>query len=383
MNTFLDSVKVIIGISVYLSDFLLRKEKVDIWLIGERKTEAKDNGYHLFKYIRTEHPAKKIFYIIDKNSDHKKRVAQYEQCIDHNSIRHYIYFFRANKLILPFETSTFPDSKLIWYIYRLKLLRKKVAFIQHGVTKEKQTHYSYNNRFKFDLFVCSAEAECEFVKKEMDYPEDIAKNLGLARYDNLNSNSSLKQIFFMPTWRAWMIDYTEQEFKDSDYYKNISLFLNNQMFQDCLVKHETTIILYLHDVFQKKFSHLFLSDSASIIIADAADYDVQTLLKQSKLLITDFSSIAFDFAYMGKPVLYFQFDALKYGSEHFVKGYFDYNDDGFGPVSQDVSSLVDNVLVTLASDYSLELKYFSRAQNFFGERDTENCLRNYRAIDEL
>ena len=45
----------------------------------------------------------------------------------------------------------------------------------------------------------------------------------------------------------------------------------------------------------------------------------------------DYSSIAFDFAYMKKPLIYYQFDQDKYYTNHFAKGYFDCERDGFGP----------------------------------------------------
>lgn len=382
MNHFFDVLKLGIGIFIsVLYNFFFWKYD-DIWLIGERKTEAKDNGYHLFKYIRTKHPEKKIYYVIDWNASQKARVEKYGQTIDHNSLKHYIMFCRANKLILPFEKSTFPESKIIWYFYRLKFLRKKVAFIQHGITKEKQVHYSYDNRFKFDLFVCAAEVECEFVKKEMNYPASVAINLGFSRYDNLIDTQKSNQIFFMPTWRAWMHNYTEQEFLDSVYYKNISCFLKSNQLAEILIDNECSIILYLHDAFQNKFRHLFESSNPNVIIADNESYDVQVLLKESKVLITDFSSIAFDFAYMQKPLLYYQFDADEYYAKHFIKGYFDCSDDGFGDVCNDTKSLLDKLTNIFSNNYGHTI-YHQRSMDFFGRKDQKNSFRIYNAIEKL
>lgn len=41
-------------------------------------------------------------------------------------------------------------------------------------------------------------------------------------------------------------------------------------------------------------------------------YDVQQLLKESLLLITDYSSVFFDMMYMNKPVIFYQFDENQY-----------------------------------------------------------------------
>ena len=37
-------------------------KKQELWLISESKEAARDNGYHLFKYIRENYPDKKCFY---------------------------------------------------------------------------------------------------------------------------------------------------------------------------------------------------------------------------------------------------------------------------------------------------------------------------------
>ena len=50
-------------------------------------------------------------------------------------------------------------------------------------------------------------------------------------------------------------------------------------------------------------------------------------------MITDYSSVAFEMAYLKKAVLYYQFDEEEFFSgKHWQKGYFDYRKDGFGAV---------------------------------------------------
>ena len=61
----------------------------------------------------------------------------------------------------------------------------------------------------------------------------------------------------------------------------------------------------------QRFLDEFTTCSERIIIADWKKYDVQGLLKESALLITDLSSVFMDFAYMRKPMIYYQFDMGK------------------------------------------------------------------------
>ena len=52
----------------------------------------------------------------------------------------------------------------------------------------------------------------------------------------------------------------------------------------------------------------FITTNSRIKIVDKTEKSIQELLRECKYLITDYSSVAFDFAYMKKPLQYFQFD---------------------------------------------------------------------------
>ena len=40
----------------------------DLWIVSERGIDARDNGYHFFKYLRNAHPEINSVYIISKDS---------------------------------------------------------------------------------------------------------------------------------------------------------------------------------------------------------------------------------------------------------------------------------------------------------------------------
>ena len=58
----------------------------NIWLVGEKKTEARDNGYHFFKYLRLNHPEIKAVYAISKDSVDRKKVADLGEVVDYEDI---------------------------------------------------------------------------------------------------------------------------------------------------------------------------------------------------------------------------------------------------------------------------------------------------------
>jgi len=98
-----------------------------------------------------------------------------------------------------------------------------------------------------------------------------------------------------------------------------------------LEQYGYTLVFYPHIEMQKHLAQ-FHTDSARVYLADSTTHDVQQLLLDCALLITDYSSVFFDVAYLEKPELYYQFDETEFRQYHYKQGYFDYRRDGFGPV---------------------------------------------------
>ncbi len=68
------------------------------------------------------------------------------------------------------------------------------------------------------------------------------------------------------------------------------------------------------------------------------------------MVVTDYSSIAFEAAHFNRPVVYYQFDTVEASSgQHvFTKGYFDYERDGFGAVCQTSDAAISAIEAALA-----------------------------------
>ena len=97
-----------------------------------------------------------------------------------------------------------------------------------------------------------------------------------------------------------------------------------------------------------------------------------------KILITDYSSVAFDFAYMKKPIIYYQFDSDKYYNNHYPRGYFKYNKDGFGNVVYSQNNLTKKIEDVLM--YGLNKVYNDNIDRFFEKNDLSNSYRIYKEI---
>ena len=139
------------------------------------------------------------------------------------------------------------------------------------------------------------------------------------------------------------------------------------------------LIFYPHHEMQG-YIELFENNSDRVVIARENEFDVQQLLKESKILITDYSSVAFDFAYMKKPVIYYQFDSDKYYESHYAKGYYSYKELGFGPVISDILELKQSLNKKIFKNSNI---YESRIKRFFYLNDNCNLKRNYESIKDI
>lgn len=362
----------------------LNPQKRNIWVITERKSECKDNGYYLFKYLREKHSNVEVYYAIEKNSKQREKIMNYGNILNFNSFKHYIYALAANKLIGAFLPCGIPDSMCFYKFTHL--VKGKQIFLQHGITKETIPSLFYENT-RADLFICGAKPEYEYVQKEFHYPKGNVVCTGFCRFDGLTSFKSEKIVLLMPTWRKWIPSATwgNKDLVDTGQYEYFQVYKNliqSKQVAELLQKHEYKMIFFLHHEMQP-YVKCFEEVSSNIIFATEKDYDVQQLLKMSECLITDYSSVAFDFAYMKKPVIYYQFDEEEYYSKHYPKGYFDYDTDGFGDKCKTIDEVIDALEILLMRNNQMEKVYVERVDKFFPYSDNKNCERVYEKINTL
>ena len=364
----------------------------DIWLFEEKQTEARDNAYHLYRYVKKHHPEINSFYIIRKGSADEPKIGEYGTTIYAETVKHYIYWLAAKYSISSQPHGAAPNPRD--WVRRFKgFCRKdqKVVFLQHGIIINDLPGLDYSVT-GFDLFSCSAVPEWKYITEGLHYPEKKARLLGLCRFDNLSDYHTQKIILIMPTFRKWLVaadaysDATEEEserFMQSDYFLRYRNLLTNKTLLQEAEENGYRIIFYLHYAVQSYTGTFSACGSQTVTIADRDHYDVQQLLKDCAVLVTDYSSIFCDFAYMGKPELFYQFDEKQYRGGHYDSGYFNYDTDGFGPVFGQEEDLVHYLTLLLENKCETEPVYMERIRAFFPFRDDHNCERTYNAIIEI
>ncbi|MBP0726091.1 CDP-glycerol glycerophosphotransferase family protein [Bacillus sp. RG28] len=303
-----------------------RLRKKHIWFIGERKDTAQDNSYHLFKYIRENNLVENCYYLIDKNAKDYERIKDLGNAIQYGSIRHTLYLLTCDKSINAYsERANMYTNE---YIQVLKChpewQQNQKIFLQHGVIGVSRVNHVLNkNRMDYSLFIVSSQFEKDHIVSEFGYDENEVAITGLARWDQLEDVGNGKTILLMPTWRNW--NKSTPLLMSSDYFNRYMSLLSNPHLHHMLEENDLTMLFYPHYETQRYMKEV-PDFHPRIKIVRQGEETVQSLLKRSDLLITDYSTVSFDFSYMEKPVIFYQFDYDRFYYEHYNQG----------PITQDL-----------------------------------------------
>ncbi|MGV9188914.1 bifunctional glycosyltransferase/CDP-glycerol:glycerophosphate glycerophosphotransferase [Arcanobacterium canis] len=362
----------------------------DIWMISDRPYAAGDNGEAFFRYV-TQNSPKSVepIFVIRKDSPDYSRMKQIGRVVDPRSLAYLLLMLQANRVISSqaddIVVNPFGASK----IFMQDLYRYDFAFLQHGVLGNDLSGWLNRTYRDIRLFVTSSEREQAAVAtQEYGYTHGEVVLTGLARFDRLE-NRPTKTIVFAPSWRlsvAAPVDPKTRkrgyapDFKESAYFQFIQSVLSDPRLNRKMAEKGFVGELFLHTNHQANACDFTPGPQFSV---DSSEHNYAKMFSEAALLVTDYSSVAFDFAYLRKPVIYAQFDQEEFFSAHTLgHGYFSYEDDGFGPVTTDVESTIEAMIDFLESDGQPIERYKTRIEQFFAFADQNNSARIMQELCE-
>ncbi|EAJ6453159.1 bifunctional glycosyltransferase family 2 protein/CDP-glycerol:glycerophosphate glycerophosphotransferase [Campylobacter lari] len=365
-------------------EFQKRLPKSNIWLLMDRDYEADDNAEHLYRYIMQNHPEQEIIFALRKESSDWERLEKEGfNLIEFGSFEFERIIKKASKVI-----SSHADEYLMRYITS----RQQFIFLQHGVTQNDVSKW-LNNR-KINLFFVSTQMEFNSIIKNYTHYKFGQKEVvlaGFARHDELlknkNTNTNIKQILIMPTWRQYLsglmiensgVRELKENFKQSEYFQKWNSLLNSDNLKKLRELYSYTIVFNPHPNIMPYLKEFNIP--LYIKIANQNE-SLQILFCNSSLMITDYSSAAFEMAYLEKPVIYYQFDKEDFFTSHTLqKGYFDYKKDGFGPVVENQENLLKELENLLRNNCKPFGVYKDNIDSTFTFRDGRCCERIYKTL---
>lgn len=371
-------------LTAYIISPVVKRQKKykDLWLFSERGQDARDNGYHLFKYVRQNVPEQNTAYIISKNSADKEKIEALGDTIEFNSFSHYLAIICAKVRISTHILGYTPDTWFFTKLDKLGLVPHPQVYLQHGVTKDDASGF-HREVAGPDIFITSAPRETDYAIKQFNQPSEVVKEVGMCRYDNLKKSAELtNNILLMPTWRQSLYTATNEEFLKSDYFATYQELINDKALDDLLKKYNKKLLFYPHFEVQK-YINSFTTDIENVKICSFENSDVQQLFLSTDMLITDYSSVFFDMAYMEKPTIFYHFDYEAFRASHYQEGYFSYEKDGFGKVCKTKDELLAELELIIENGSKMADEYKNRSTGFFAFSDNNNCERTYNEIVKL
>lgn len=254
------------------------------------------------------------------------------------------------------------DSRMPMYIVK----RRKATYIQtwHGTPLKKlaldmedvsmageTSIEDYKSNFKknastWDYLLSQNSYSSEIFRRAFHFTKDILE-IGYPRNDVLfqkNNSESIRElkkelnlpldkkiILYAPTWR-------DDEYYDQGKYKFTSKLDFNKAKEK--LGEEYVFIVKYHYLVQ---DHIDWSQYEGFVYDFDKSYDISTLYLVADMLITDYSSVMFDYSILKRPMFFFAYDLEKY--ENQLRGfYFDIMTEVPGPITTKTDELLNEII---------------------------------------
>lgn len=286
---------------------------------------------------------KKIYYVIDRESKHVDSIdKKYKKKVIYKAtFKHYLYFFLADTFIGSETIAHAIDLRVANRFIFKKIQNKKyqMVFLQHGITYMISLASTYRTSFRkghgmpdnTKIVVSSREEANHFIKYG-GYDESDLYISGMPKFDRNFKYGNADKIIIMPTWRPWEYNGIRSNFKETGYYNMLNSILS--AIPDYL---KDKLIVLPHPLFMEAIK----DSDFPLEVPSFNSYN--ELLREASLLITDYSSIAYDAFYRGSNVIFWWKDKdecmREYGGFLMLNG-----DNTFGDICYDVSSLREAVI---------------------------------------
>ncbi|MCD7815089.1 MAG: CDP-glycerol glycerophosphotransferase family protein [Lachnospiraceae bacterium] len=357
-----------------------------IWLFMDKIYKGGDSSEYIYKYAAAQKDGIRKYYLLDKTSaDYARLQKEGYRPLRRGSLWHRLIFLNANMVIASNSTVfAFNSYSTATSQYIRGDVHSVTACVQHGMSVQKIAVAQQRLRDNTKLYFCASKYEIENLSRPAyDYQGyDALKLTGVPRYDGLKSRAE-KILLISPTWRMnSALPPTKGEsvaraynphFKDTSYYQVYNSLINDPRLLESARQYGYRIQYVLHPIISPQAKDFTKNESVEII-PSIGDMSYEKLFCEAALMVTDFSGVQFDFAYMRKPVVYLHHHDIP---QHYDEGSFFYETMGFGEICHTNDELIDVLCDYMKNDCRMPDEYRRRADDFFAYSDNNNCERIY------
>lgn len=297
---FKNKVKLYLG--YLLSKVMLKKDFV---LLFEKECERYEESASVVYEKLIDLGYKNVYYIINKDNQVLSKIDdKYKNNLLYkNSLKHIVYFFKCKRFVgtesLGHAIQLRASNKIITDKINAKDLL--YVFLQHGVMYMVSLSSDLRSGFKkmpikLHKIVTSSEEEANHFVELGGFDKDDLYVCGLPKFDTAIRNNGADKIVIMPTWRRWEANLASNNYEETKYYKMIQRIVSA-----IPKKLQDKIVILPHPLMLKEIKNN--KEYKNYIPAEDFTYD--EILKDCKLLITDYSSIAYDAFYRGSNIIFY------------------------------------------------------------------------------
>ncbi len=383
---------------LWMTSYYVKKDKT-IWVFGAiRGQKYLDNARYLFEYIHESTKIEAIWISKNKNIVKELQEEGFNAFYEHSDEA--LYYARRAKVAVITHRGNRKGGDLPFYLFSKKteiiqlwhgIGLKKMAFddkvfsFQHNedclkwrikalIKKVFFPYFNYVN--KPSMILALADNTREIFSKAFRIPKEKVYITGYPRNDILLKNQSVKKkeskkkkVIYMPTFRGSV---------NSDFDLFLQYGFNVEKIDDFLLKENMQLDIKLHPFNQpspKLIKKLELSKNIFFLDHDA----IYEIISEYNILITDYSSIYFDYLLLNRPVIFAPFDQETYLKQD-REFYFDYEEVTPGPKAMNWDEVMESLKIFNKNPqaYSEERKIIK--DRFHTYQDNKSTQRVYEAI---
>ena len=370
-----------------LSFFIKKKNGKKIALVGGNLGEKyEDNAAVYHKYLINNHKEQvTAYWMYDPKTTYVKN-ERIENAVPLGSFKNYLLFFQADY--------TFHGHSLLYDIVpaadKFLFLNRKtiITHVSHGIEGFKKILIQKEDvplLKRTDYFNCASQYEYELKLNKWKIPEQKLIITGFPRFDRYPPNQpskEVKNILMMMTWREWLFDLTKEEFIDSIYFKSTVGLLKHEGIQKLLSDHNLHMNIALHP-FMKKFQKHFtgLTDNEhGIKFLDFNHETIEYSIDHNDMLLTDITSVSWDFLYLNKPIVFYMFDQKEYLEKRGT--YLDLDTDLYGYKADSIDHVYE-YLKKIVEEKITYNEWYPKASDYIDYFDQDNCKRLTQRVMNL